>query len=211
MAANQGVGETGGSAYWEQWYADRGVEGVSWYQPEPTTSLELIHLLGVAPETAVIDVGGGAGFLVDHLVREGYTDVTVLDISERALDFARARVGDAHVHWLCQDVVEWEPARQYGLWHDRAALHFLTDEAHRDLYREKVNAAVRPGGGLVLATFAEDGPDSCSGLPVCRYSVEQLTDFVGPAFEVAAHRREIHLTPGGAAQPFNFIAARRTG
>jgi SAM-dependent methyltransferase len=195
--------------HWDSAYRDRGVAGVSWFQSEPALSLELIERLGVAPDAAVMDVGGGASSLVDHLVDRGFTDISVLDISQAALEDARLRVGEiAAVRWLHEDLLSWNPARRYGLWHDRAVFHFLTEEADRDRYLDCLGSGIEPGGGLIIATFAEDGPEYCSGLRVARYSAQDLLNLLGPEFQAVAVRRELHMTPGGVVQPFTWVAAR---
>jgi len=187
---------------------------VSWYQPEPVTSLELMDTLGVDAETAVIDVGAGASTLVDELLRRQFRDVTVLDISGVALEVTRRRLGaDAdRVHWLQEDLRAWTPSRRYGLWHDRAVFHFLVDPPDQDRYRRLLAAALDPGGAVVIATFSPAGPTHCSGLPVARHSAEDVVEFLGPEFELVEARCEEHITPSGVRQPFVWVAARqRTG
>jgi len=195
------------SRHWDDAYSIRGAQGVSWFQSEPAVSLELIDSLGLDPATPVVDIGGGASVLADRLLGKGYNDISVLDVSEVALNAGRRRVGDTPcVRWLHEDLLSWSPARRYGLWHDRAVFHFLTDEEDQGVYLEKMRSALTPGGALVLATFADDGPEHCSGLPVARYSVDQLLTRLGSRFELTASRRELHATPGGALQPFTWIA-----
>lgn len=195
--------------HWDAAYGDRGVTTVSWFQPEPAVSLELLHVLAVDPGAPVIDVGGGASPFVDRLVGEGYGDVSVLDVSEVALDEARRRLGpDAAVSWIHEDVLRWRPARRYGLWHDRALFHFLTADDDRTTYGRVLRSAVTPGGGVIVGTFAEDGPEYCSGLQVTRYSASQLAGVLGASFEVVATRHEVHTTPAGLVQPFTWVAGR---
>lgn len=185
---------------------------MSWFQGEPTVSLELVAHLGVERSAAVIDVGGGASPLVDHLVAAGFGDVTVLDVSVVALEEARRRVGPhAPVRWVGEDLLAWHPSRRYGLWHDRAVFHFLVDDADRARYVATLTEALEDGAGVVMATFAPDGPEYCSGLPVCRYSPEALAAALGPGFTLVASRRELHTTPAGVAQPFTWIAGRMAG
>jgi trans-aconitate methyltransferase len=195
------------SRHWDDAYSTRGTEGVSWFQAEPTVSLELIGSLGLDRSTPVVDVGGGASVLVDELLGAGYTNVSVLDVSAVALDAGRRRIGSTtSVKWLHEDLLTWVPARRFGLWHDRAVFHFLTDEDQQGVYLETLRSALTPGGSLVLATFAEDGPEHCSGLRVARYSFDELLSRLGSQFEMTACRRELHTTPGGAVQPFTWIA-----
>ena len=184
---------------------------LSWYQAEPVLSLQLIDALDVEPGEAVVDVGGGASSLAGRLVERGFTDVTVLDVAESALAEARGALGAAagKVTWLAQDVRSWRPGRRYGLWHDRAAFHFLVEAADRRRYLEVLDLALDPGGGVVMATFAPDGPDRCSGLPVMRYDAAGLAAVLGPGFELVHERREEHHTPRGAVQPFTWVALRR--
>ena len=196
--------------HWNSAYESHGVAGVSWFQAEPAVSLELIERLGVSRDGAIIDIGGGASTLVDGLVDRGFTDLTVLDISEAALRAARLRLGPGTpVTWLCQDLLSWSPERRYDLWHDRAVFHFLTDEADRRVYLQALRSGVAPGGALIMATFAENGPEYCSGLPVTRYSPDGLAQVLGTFFEVVEVREEVHTTPGGVVQPFIWIAAKK--
>ena len=195
--------------HWDDTYVRRGTEGVSWFQAVPTTSLHLIDVLGIPPAAAVIDVGGGASSLVDRLVARGFTDLTVLDISDIALAAARARIGDrAPVSWVHEDVLAWRPQRRFALWHDRAVFHFLIEPSDQQRYLAALSAALAPAGATILATFAPDGPDHCSGLPVARYSADDLSALLGDAFAVVEASREEHTTPTGALQPFTWVAAR---
>ncbi|MFZ0179346.1 MAG: class I SAM-dependent methyltransferase [Candidatus Dormiibacterota bacterium] len=194
---------------WDRRYAGAGATGVSWYQPESEVSLALIDHLGVPKSAPVIDAGGGASLLVDRLVARDYTDLTVLDVSSTALDIARRRLSHAApVRWLHEDLMTWQPERVYTLWHDRAVFHFLTNAAERAKYLTTMRQALSDSGALIIATFASDGPERCSGLPVARYDAvdfERLLD----GFTVVESRREEHTTPGGAVQPFTWIAAHR--
>jgi trans-aconitate methyltransferase len=203
---------TSAQEHWNAVYQTKGPEQVSWFQSEPTVSLELIEAVGLAPADPIIDIGGGASPLAGRLLDRGYTDVTVLDVSAGALDLAKYRLGAraGAVWWETADMLAWTPPRAYALWHDRAVFHFLTDPANQTRYRERVAAGLRPGGHLILATFAADGPEHCSGLPVARYSPEQLAAQLGPDFTTMATRREHHHTPTGVDQPFTWLLLRRT-
>jgi SAM-dependent methyltransferase len=195
--------------HWDGVYSGRGPTEMSWFQANPTVSLELFDLLGVSPKSAVIDVGGGASLLVDHLVERGFEDVSVLDVSDAALRRARSRfTSRAPVTWVRGDVLSWGSERDFDLWHDRAVFHFLTDAADRLTYLTTMHRSLRPGGAVIIGTFAADGPDHCSGLPVARYSPDQLADAIGAEFDIVAVRREVHTTPTGAGQPFSWVAAR---
>jgi SAM-dependent methyltransferase len=197
------------SRHWDAVYGRRGTTGVSWYQPVPSVSLELVAELGIPPATAVVDVGGGASGLARSLVERGFSDVSVLDVSSAALDAAREGIGQQRgVHWLQHDLLTWEPQGRYGLWHDRAVFHFLVDQQERDRYLDVLSGAVAPGGHVIIATFAPDGPQQCSGLPVARYGPDDLSRVLGDRVDVLATRREEHVTPGGTIQPFTWIAGR---
>lgn len=171
-------------------------------------SLDLIEALHIPRDAAVIDIGGGASQLVDHLLERGFSDLTVLDISKSALAEVRGRLGASAVHRLHEDLLEWQPDRRYDLWHDRAVFHFLVVEADRRSYLRALGSAMKTGGFLILATFSFDGPAVCSGLPVARYSAEDVSRILGDSFEVLETRREIHTTPSGALQPFTWVAGR---
>lgn len=193
--------------HWRTTYETKGADQVSWFQPEPVMSLRLLDAAGLAPGQSVIDVGGGASELADRLLDRGVTDVTVLDIADSALTAGRTRLGD-RVTWLVQDVLSWHPERQYDFWHDRAVFHFLTEHADRDHYRRALVDGLAPGGHVVLGTFAADGPQTCSGLPVARYTPAELAaEF--PGFELVAVDREEHHTPWDSVQPFSWVVLHR--
>ena len=195
--------------HWDSVYRTRESDVVSWFQAEPAVTLELVELLGVPHDAAIVDVGGGASRLVDRLLAADYSDVTVLDLSPAALAVSQARLGDtAGVEWIAEDLLTWQPARHYDLWHDRAVLHFLSGE-DVDTYRELLEQSVAPGGCVILGTFAPDGPEQCSGLPVTRYGTAELTRFLAPTFVVVEERHELHTTPSGTSQSFAWVAARR--
>ena len=179
---------------------------MSWFQPRPETSLALIHGAGIAKTDALIDVGGGASRLVDALLAEGFSDVTVLDIAAGALAKSRARLGkDAdRARWVAADITRWQPERKYRLWHDRAVFHFLTEPDDRAAYKRALEAALAPGGTAIIASFALDGPERCSGLSVRRYAPESLAMELGPAFTLTTHRHEAHTTPAGKLQQFQY-------
>jgi rhodanese-related sulfurtransferase/SAM-dependent methyltransferase len=195
-------------AHWEEIYGTRASTELSWFEAEPAMSLGMIAAArNIDPDTAIIDVGGGASTLVDVLVARGYRNVTVLDVSEAALDIARRRLGEdtTKVRWVAHDLLTWRPARPYGLWHDRAVFHFLVAPDHRAAYLAVLHAALEPGGSVIVATFADDGPQMCSGLPTARYAPDDLAAAFGPDLEVVTSRREEHLTPAGVVQPFTWL------
>jgi len=193
--------------HWNRVYQTRATESVSWYQQHPDLSLELIAASGVRREAGIIDVGGGASFLVDHLLKLGYTNLAVLDISGAALSIGRSRLGvrAASVEWFEADVTCFEPSHRYALWHDRAVFHFLTDAGDRSRYVATLRKALQPGGTVIIAAFAPDGPPKCSGLDVVRYNEYSIAAELGDKFQLREIRRETHVTPGKAEQRFNYF------
>jgi SAM-dependent methyltransferase len=202
---------SGRQAHWENVYATKDEHAVSWFQEKPDISLDLIRATGLNATASVIDVGGGASRLVDALLDEGFKVVTVLDLSEKALATSKARLGarGAHVQWIVADITTWEPPQTFDVWHDRAALHFLTDPKDRAAYAERVSRAIRPGGHVIIGTFAPDGPERCSGLPVVRHDATTLEELLGPAFKLIDSKRHDHRTPAGATQRFQFSRFQR--
>ncbi len=203
-----------GKEHWEQVYTTKPADSVSWFQTHAERSLELIHDTGLGKDASIIDVGGGASVLVDDLLNEGYRDLSVLDLSGAALKAARKRLGDkaGQVRWIEADITEVElPKARYDIWHDRAVFHFLTTQKQRDAYVRQVFFAVKPGGHVIISTFAEDGPEQCSGLPVIRYRPEELHDEFGEAFKLLKHSKEAHHTPTGKVQQFVYCYCRRIG
>lgn len=198
--------------HWDAVYRTRQPTEVSWFQPQPVRSLALIADAGAGPDTRVIDVGGGDSTLVDALMERGFRHVTVLDVSATALERARARLGSRgdDVTWLAADVTRVVlPAGAYDLWHDRAVFHFLVDAEDRRRYVATAGAALRPGGTLVVATFAPDGPTRCSGLEVARYDAESLAREFGDAFALRHGSAEVHHAPSGAEQRFTYAVLQR--
>ena len=195
--------------HWDSRYADIGDTAVSWFQPIPQVSLDLISSIS-GPVDSVVDVGGGASRLVDHLLAKGYHDLTVVDLSQESLGASRARVGQAPVHWVQSDIRDWQPDRTFHVWHERAAYHFLTDVQDQQRYWTLVRESIPVGGHVIVATFADDGPEMCSGLPVQSYSEQELVAAMGESFTPVATRREEHVTPSGGTQSFVWVVARRT-
>jgi 2-polyprenyl-3-methyl-5-hydroxy-6-metoxy-1,4-benzoquinol methylase len=201
--------EPGGREYWDHRYRTIGSGNVSWYEAYPEASMRHIRALGIDKQAPIVDVGGGASTLVDVLAAEGFSDITVVDISQRALDEAAARLAGVAVRWVCADVRRWNPPRKYALWHDRAAYHFLTDPRDQQRYWRTVAEHVVPGGYVILATFADDGPTMCSGLPVQRYGPQELAAAMGAEFGVLETQRQEHITPSGSTQQFLWVVAVR--
>jgi SAM-dependent methyltransferase len=198
-----------GAHHWDGVYGSRSLESVSWHQAEAATSRRLIAMVS-GPQDSVVDVGAGASTLADELLDGGWSDVTVLDVSARALDEVRARLRHrGGASFVVTDLLEWDPPRSYGVWHDRAVFHFLTAAAQRQAYVSAARRAVAPGGAVVLGAFAADGPSSCSGLPTARYGAEELAAQFALGFELVHSEREEHRTPAGAVQPFTWVVLRR--
>ncbi|GAA0682520.1 class I SAM-dependent methyltransferase [Dyella marensis] len=196
---------------WDEVYRSKGADTVSWYQARPVMSLALIEHAGVVKGAPVIDVGGGASSLVDHLLHEGYADLAVMDLSDSALATSRERLGEraSQVDWIAGDVLAFAPLKRYALWHDRAVFHFLVRTDDRRRYLEALHRASQVGTQVVMATFAEDGPERCSGLPVARYRAAELHAAFGADYELVESTRETHRTPGGAEQHFTWVRMRR--
>ncbi|WP_315928697.1 class I SAM-dependent methyltransferase [Mesorhizobium sp. SP-1A] len=196
--------------HWNGAYADKGEQGVSWFEQRPESSIELIEELAGDAKVSVIDIGGGASRLVDAGLARGWS-MAVLDISRKALDIARKRLGKQaeKVEWITADVTQWRPGRSYDVWHDRAAFHFLTEAEDRAAYIANMRAALKPGGHAIIATFAADGPQRCSGLPVRRYDPAELAETVGAGFRPVAAHKKVHTTPWGSTQAFQFSLFER--
>lgn len=193
--------------HWERVYCGKSPLEVSWYQLKPALSLRLIENSGISRDQAIIDVGGGASVLADHLLKSGYRDVSVLDIAASALASARQRLGKMGecVTWHEADITSFAPRRAYRLWHDRAVFHFLTGAADRRKYVAVLKQALPPGGHVVLAAFAIGGPEKCSGLDIVQYDADKLLGELGPEFTLAEQAGELHDTPSGGAQQFSYF------
>jgi SAM-dependent methyltransferase len=195
--------------HWENIYATKGMQEVSWFQEVPQASLDLIASLRLKKDAAIIDVGGGDGFLVDNLLDLGYANITVLDISENAINRAKERLGELaeKVKWIVSDITEFVPSEKYDVWHDRAVFHFLTQEKDINNYKELVGSAV--SGYFLLATFSDEGPNKCSGLEICKYSELDLQKQFKGTFNVVDSFKENHNTPFETIQNFTFSVFRK--
>jgi SAM-dependent methyltransferase len=202
---------SGTRSHWENVYTTKADTAVSWYQPHSRRSLDLIAAAAPDPAAAIVDIGGGASRLVDDLLARGYRDLTVLDVSDAALAKSRRRLGSdaGKVAWLVADITEWNPPRVHDVWHDRAVFHFLTAPEPQAAYLAALRAGTAVGSAVIMATFALDGPNSCSGLPVQRYSPQTLAARLGPAFRLIQRAEETHVTPWGSQQKFAYAAFRR--
>ena len=197
--------------HWEKLYTEKTPESVSWYRPHLEKSLELIERAATARSAAIIDIGGGESTLVDDLLVRGYKDISVLDISQTAIDVTKKRLGPAaeQVHWITADVTEVELGlNAYDVWHDRAVFHFLTTQKRRVSYVRQVARAVKPGGHVIVGTFGPEGPTKCSGLEVVRYDAESLHDEFGARFRLVESSKEQHHTPSGITQQFLYCYCR---
>jgi SAM-dependent methyltransferase len=201
----------GTERYWETVWRDRVPEEMSWFEATPTHSFELISRAAPDPAAAIIDVGGGASRLVDELLGAGHGDLTVLDISEAALEAARQRLGALadRVDWVHADVLTHRFGRTFRVWHDRAVFHFLVDPDDRHRYVERLLEAIEPEGDVIISTFGPEGPTQCSGLPVQRYGRAAMIETLGPQFELRSYDEAMHRTPSGVQQQFAFCHFRR--
>jgi 2-polyprenyl-3-methyl-5-hydroxy-6-metoxy-1,4-benzoquinol methylase len=193
--------------HWEKVYQTKSPDEVSWYQPSPILSLQLIANTRLAFDAPIIDIGGGASTLVGELCDSGYSNVSVLDVSASALSHAKHRCADkpGEVHWYEEDVTCFKPPHRFALWHDRAVFHFLTSRADRDSYIKVLKQSIEPGGHIIMMTFAIDGPKKCSGLDIVQYDADKLILEFGPGFELVETGFDVHLTPAGNQQKFAYF------
>ena len=197
--------------HWEKVYTTKAADQVSWYRPHLEISLSLIERAAVGLLASIIDVGGGESTLVDDLLARGYQNITVLDISETAIDVTKKRLNElaGRVNWITADVTKSDLApNAYDVWHDRAVFHFLTSMDQRTAYVNTVRHAVKPGGHVIVGTFGPEGPTKCSGLEVMRYDAESLHDQFGNRFRLVESLKELHHTPFGTTQQFLYWYCR---
>lgn len=194
-------------SHWESIYTNKPLTDVSWYQPTPALSLRWIQEALPSKDAAILDVGGGDSFLVDHLLAAGYGNVSVLDISEAAIDRAKVRLGRKadQVKWMVEDIVDFRSKEKYDLWHDRAAFHFLTADEQVASYKQNLLEAMPDNGQLIVGTFSESGPDRCSGINIKKYAKEELAVAFGARFETVQMLNEVHPTPFDTTQNFSFV------
>jgi 2-polyprenyl-3-methyl-5-hydroxy-6-metoxy-1,4-benzoquinol methylase len=197
--------------HWDKVYQTKKLTEVGWYQPVPQTSLDFVQEHAKSKQSRIIDIGGGDSFLTDYLLSEGYQDLTVLDISEKAITRAQKRLGSKakHVKWVVSDITQYKTKGQFDIWHDRAAFHFLTEDKDVDAYLNILNSALQPGGIFILGTFSDNGPMMCSGLNITQYSEEEITQLLGSAFEKIKCINPDHITPGGSVQNYTFGSFRK--
>lgn len=197
--------------HWENIYQTKELNEVSWFQPTPETSLNLINKTAISKDAKIIDVGGGDSFLVDNLLDLGYQDITVLDISNSAIERAKKRLGKRSklVKWIVSDVTKFKPSQKYDCWHDRAAFHFLTDEKEIAQYVKTVSDSIIESGNLILGTFSENGPKKCSGIAIKQYTANSLDDQFSKIFQKIECNTIDHQTPFGTTQNFIFCIFKK--
>jgi 2-polyprenyl-3-methyl-5-hydroxy-6-metoxy-1,4-benzoquinol methylase len=197
--------------FWERIYQNRSLSESGWYQPIPESSLHLITASKISKKDRIIDVGGGDSLLVDHLLSRGYDDITVLDISEKAIEKAKKRLGALaeKVTWVCSDVTDYQANTTFDLWHDRACLHFLTQESDLKLYKERVVSSISPKGTLILGAFSKTGPEKCSGLPIHQYDSAEMTELFSDEFKSIENFETVHITPSKATQNYVFCRLKK--
>lgn len=197
----------GRKEHWEKIYNEKSPLEVSWYQSEPHISLELIAKTECSKDSAIIDVGGGASVLVDRLLENGYQHLAVLDIASNAMAYAKHRIGAkaSDVEWFEADVTTFSPPHQFDVWHDRAVFHFLTDATDRNKYLRVLKHTLRPGGHLIIAAFALEGPQKCSGLDIVQYDSDNITRELGDSFSLVEECHEVHMTPAHKEQMFTYF------
>lgn len=195
-------------SHWEEVYNNKDVDEVSWYQPKSETSMEYIRNFDLKKNAKIIDIGGGDSFLAENLLAEGFSDITVLDISERAIDRAKSRLGKTSkkIQWIVADASNFSPNEKYDLWHDRATFHFLTNENRINGYLHTMKSSLKKGGFGVLGTFSEKGPEKCSGIKVKQYSLHELSELLKTNFKTLECKNTDHITPTGAIQNFSFCS-----
>lgn len=197
--------------HWEHIYTSKNLEEVSWYEPTPQTSLDFLERFAIAKDAAIIDIGGGDSLLIDYLLALGYSNVTVLDISENALARAKKRLGELaeSAQWIVADAATFKPTQQYDFWHDRAAFHFLTDENDINHYITTIKNHIKPNGYFVIGTFSENGPTKCSGIPIRQYNENALSEKVQQFFKKIKCFTFDHTTPFNTVQNFIFCSFQR--
>lgn len=197
--------------HWETIYQTKKPTDVSWYQSRPVTSLNFISELDLKKDAKIIDIGAGESFLANFLLEDGFSDLTILDISEEALDHARSRLAEKAktLKWITADISNFVPEEKYDLWHDRAAFHFLTEETQIQNYLKTLENSINPGGYVILGTFSEKGPEKCSGLEIKQYSIAEMSDLLPDSFKKIHCENLDHITPSGAVQNFTFCSFQK--
>lgn len=197
--------------HWDDIYGRKKFSEVTWFQPELSVSLGLIDALKLPKESHILDAGGGASTLADKLLERGYQNISVMDLSQNALEQSKNRLGDksANITWLVGDVTTYDFKEKFDLWHDRAVFHFLTDKSDQEKYLKNLVSSLKSAAYFIISTFAEDGPLKCSGLEIVRYAKEDLVSKFSPYFELVDFKKETHVSPGGMEQKFNYWVFKR--
>ena len=198
--------------YWESIYDQKKLTEVGWYQPSPALSLEFINKAGLPKEAKIIDIGAGDGLLTDNLIEQGFTNLTVLDISSKAIEKAKLRLGEKAkmIKWICSDIIDFEPEEKYDFWHDRACFHFLTEKKEIETYRRIVSKALNMNGLFVLGTFSKTGPTKCSGLDIQQYDKNDLRLIFSDHFDTVECVESVHHTPSMSSQNYVFCSFKRS-
>jgi predicted TPR repeat methyltransferase len=196
--------------HWENIYNTKKIDGVSWYQEVPEDSLKMIQKVSKNNQDKIIDIGCGKGFLADNLLRLGYSNISLLDISKNALDEVKARLGFNKVNYIDSNILDFKSNKKFDIWHDRAVFHFLTNDHEKKAYRKIVSDSIINKGYLIIAAFSEDGPLKCSGLEITRYSLDELKEFYKNDFEFVKGYKTMHKTPFDTNQSFNFSVFKKT-
>ena len=197
--------------HWDSIYSTKKINEVSWYQKVPETSLQLIRNASISKKSKIIDIGGGDSLLVDNLIEEGYSDLSVLDISSKAIEKTQNRLGDkaSDINFIASDITKFDSNTEFDIWHDRAVFHFLTEKTQIDKYKSLVRNVITPGGHLIIGTFSENGPNKCSGIAITKYSIQELSDLFSDSFTVENSFQESHSTPFNTKQEFSFVHLKR--
>lgn len=197
--------------HWETVYQTKDTTKVGWHQAKPQVSLDFIGKAQLSKDASILDVGGGDSKLVDYLLDERFQDISVLDISERALEKVKLRLGEmqAQVKFIVSNILDFQPREKFWIWHDRAAFHFLTDPIDQQNYSGLVARSIASGGYLIIATFSKEGPDTCSGLPVRQYDILDLKEFFYQEFHLLEGINYDHNTPSGSVQNYSVCLFRR--
>jgi len=197
--------------HWNAIYQNKKLNAVSWFQEKPTISIDLINNLAIEKTASIIDVGGGDSLLVDYLLEEGYTNITVLDISEKAIAKAKVRLGNKadKVKWIVSDILDFKSENQFDVWHDRAAFHFITSQKGIEKYIKGLDKYVTSNGSVILGTFSKTGPEKCSGIPITQYSEESIKALFEPLFKKESCLEQDHLTPFDTLQNFIFCTLKK--
>jgi 2-polyprenyl-3-methyl-5-hydroxy-6-metoxy-1,4-benzoquinol methylase len=195
-------------SHWDKIYETKEFQEVGWYQKVPQTSLDLIHNLNLPKTASIIDIGGGDSYLAPSLLKLGYTNVTVLDISKNAIEKAQKRLGSESkkINWVISNILDFKPTQKYDCWHDRAAFHFLLTSSDQNKYAEIASNSIMPNGKMIIGTFSEKGPKMCSGLSIKQYSKKSLTNAFKTGFKLFNHQISIHTTPSSSTQEFTFCS-----